>query len=463
MERHVQVTKKAAHLLYLAAACLYMLFSSACAHYAIDDKPLSQWTPERGSASSKGMVADKRSSELLVLIAFSGGGTRAASFSYGVLQELANTEVFTAKGPRPLLKEIDEISSVSGGSFTAAYYGLYGDRIFEDFEERFLRQDVQSSLLWKVVRPLNWFRLGSSAYGKADMAAEYYDKILFDGATFADMYRPDAPVVVINSTDLATGLRFPFTRPFFDALCLDLDQYPISRAVTASSAVPGIFSPINIKNHAGSCEYEPPDWLAEAVKDKRSTNRKMQARTIQGYLDSKKQPWLFLVDGGVADNLGLRDFYNFFELTRDLEYSLKMIQHDNVRQILIISVDSHTKPTKEWIFSRANPSLMQVLDSVSSVQIGLYSLDTMEIVRNAFEKWTAELTAAGHPVSFHFIEANFAGVENEDDRNKLYEIGTSFSLPDEEVDLLISTARQALRQSPYFQEFLAENKKLSQQ
>ena len=73
MERHVQVTQKAARLLYLAAACLFMLFFSACAHYAIDDKPLSQWTPERGSASAKGMTADKRSSELLVLVAFSGG------------------------------------------------------------------------------------------------------------------------------------------------------------------------------------------------------------------------------------------------------------------------------------------------------------------------------------------------------------------------------------------------------
>ena len=462
MERHVQVTKKATRLLYLAAACLYMLFSSACAHYAIDDKPLSQWTPERGSAAMK-MVASGRSSELLVLVAFSGGGTRAASFTYGVLQELADTEVITANGSRPLLKEIDIISSVSGGSFTSAYFGLYGDRIFKDYEERFLRQDVEGSLLWKVARPINWFRLASSAYGKADMAAEYYDKILFNGATFADMHRPDAPVVVVNSTDLATGVRFPFTRPFFDALCLDLDQYSVSRAVTASSAVPGLFSPITIKNHAGSCEYVPPAWLAEAANDKKSTNRKVQASMLQGYLDSSNQPWLFLVDGGVADNLGLRDFYNLFDLTGDLENTLKWIHHGDVRQIIIITVDSHTKPKKKWLFKRANPSLRQVLGSVSAVQIGRYSLDTMEIVRTAYEKWTGELTAAGHPVSFHFIEVNFAGVENEEDRSKLFEIGTSFSLPDEEVDLLISSGRKVLRQSTELKEFLAENKKLSQQ
>ena len=438
--------------------CLLLLLSG-CAHYAIDDTPLEQWTPERSNSYVK-RVTNDRSSELLVLVAFSGGGTRAASFSYGVLQELANTEVYTGKGSKPLLQEIDVISSVSGGSFTAAYYGLYGNRIFKDYETRFLRQDVQGALLWKLANPVNWFKLASSAYGKADMAADYYDKILFDNAMFADMFRPDAPVVVINSTDLATGLRFPFSRGFFDALCVDFYQYPVSRAVTASSAVPGLFSPITIKNHGGSCGFEPPSWLAEAAGEVKSSNRKLQAQALTGYLDSQKRPWLFLVDGGVADNLGLRDFYNLFDLTGNIQATLNSINHGDVRQILIISVDAHSRPPKKWTFKRANPSLFQVLDSVSSVQIERYSLDTIIIVRDAFEREVAELTTAGHPVTFHFIEVSFEGVSNEDDRNRLYNIGTNFDLSDEEVDLLVASARQALRQSADYQDFLVENRQL---
>ena len=155
-------------------------------------------------------MAGDRSTELLVLVAFSGGGTRAASFSYGVLKALAATEITTENGPRSLLHEIDVISSVSGGSFTSAYYGLRGDRIFEDFEDRFLRKNVEGALIGQVFNPINWVRLLSSSYGKSDLAAKYYDKILFDKATFADLNRPGAPLVVINSTDLATGVRFPF-------------------------------------------------------------------------------------------------------------------------------------------------------------------------------------------------------------------------------------------------------------
>jgi NTE family protein len=458
MERQTHLIRKVLKSLHLVTAFLMLFLLSACAHYAIDDKPLSQWSPERNRDVGK-LVGGDRSPDLLVLVAFSGGGTRAASFAYGVLQELAATEVMTVNGTRPLLKEIDIISSVSGGSFTSSYYGLYGDRIFEDFETQFLRQDVQSSLLWKLARPINWFRLASGAYGKADMAADYYDKILFNGATFADLLRPDAPTLVINSTDLATGARMGFTQLFFDALCMDLRSYPVSRAVTASSAVPGLFSPITLENSAGSCGYQPPGWMADALDDEESTNRKAHAQDIKAYLERKKQPWLFLVDGGVSDNLGLRAFYELFELQGDLQHTLQSIDHTDVKQILIIAVDSHVKPKSPWALKRLNPSLTQVLGSVSTVQIGRYSRDTMEIVRNGFEKWTDELITAGHPVTFDFVEVSFAGVQNEDDRNRLFDIGTSFNLSDEEVDLLIASARKVLGQSTAFQDFLTENKK----
>ena len=35
---------------------------------------------------------------------------------------------------------------MSGGSFTALAYGLYGDKLFADYEQRFLKRDVQGEL-----------------------------------------------------------------------------------------------------------------------------------------------------------------------------------------------------------------------------------------------------------------------------------------------------------------------------
>ena len=140
----------------------------------------------------------------------------------------------TDKGQRSLLHEVDVISSVSGGSFTSDYYGLRGDKIFEEFDDRFLRKNLEAALIWKVLSPVNWIPQMSSIYGRGDVAAEYYSKHIFDGATFADLKRPGAPAVVINATDLAPGMRFAITPAYFNLICTQAGK------VTSQAGGPGV-------------------------------------------------------------------------------------------------------------------------------------------------------------------------------------------------------------------------------
>ena len=177
------------------------------------------------------------------MLAFSGGGTRAAAFSYGLLEALRDITFEVEGKPRRLLDEVDVISSVSGGSVTAAAYGLYGDRAFEIFEPAFLKRNVELALLGQVINPLHWPELWSPYFGRSDLAAKYYDKILFKNAWFRDLDHQQQPYLIINGTDIATGTRFSFTQNYFDLLASDLNTYPLSRAVAASSAVPGLLTP----------------------------------------------------------------------------------------------------------------------------------------------------------------------------------------------------------------------------
>src|SRR4030095_1171253 len=71
--------------------------------------------------------ADRGDPTTAFVLAFSGGGTRAAAFSYGVLEELRRTWV-SGHPPTRMLDEVDTITGVSGGSFTALAYALYGER-----------------------------------------------------------------------------------------------------------------------------------------------------------------------------------------------------------------------------------------------------------------------------------------------------------------------------------------------
>src|SRR5271168_5036128 len=200
--------------------------------------------------------------ENLVILAFSGGGTRAAAFSYGVLESLRRTELLGANGRRSrLLDEVDIITGVSGGSFTALAYGLYGEKLFDDYEQRFLKRDIQGELVAGVANPLNWPSLWSRAWGRSELAARLYDKVLFNGATFADLNRGTGPFIDVSSTDIANGSRVSFNQGLFDVLCSDLGAVPLSRAAAASSAVPVVLSPVTINNYGGTCNYTLPDWL----------------------------------------------------------------------------------------------------------------------------------------------------------------------------------------------------------
>ena len=76
---------------------------------------------------------------------------------------------------------------MSGGSFTALAYGLYGDKLFADYEQRFLKRDVQGELLAGALSPGNWGNLSSTGWGRSELAAQLYDEILFNGATYGDL------------------------------------------------------------------------------------------------------------------------------------------------------------------------------------------------------------------------------------------------------------------------------------
>jgi NTE family protein len=90
----------------------------------------------------------------LFVLSFSGGGTRAAAFSYGVPAGLRRTNLVVDGQRRRLIDEVDAIAGVSGDSFTAFAYALYGDRLFSEYEQRFLKRDVQGALVARAANPL---------------------------------------------------------------------------------------------------------------------------------------------------------------------------------------------------------------------------------------------------------------------------------------------------------------------
>ena len=399
-------------------------------------------------------VKGQRSDNAFFFVSLSGGGTRAAALSYGVLQELRDTRYTDNGKEKRLLDEIDYISSVSGGSFTAAYYGLYGDRIFQDYESVFLRQNVQKTLIGSVLNPFNWLRGLFTGFNRTEMAIDYYENNIFRGGTFNDVFERDGPYLEINATDLGIGARFPFTQERFNMLCSDVGTFKVARAVAASSAVPVAFAPIALKNY-DSCSYTGPDWLDsgnEHIKDNPRLAALIEADV--SYQNKEQRPYIHLVDGGITDNLGIRALYDRVELMGGARNAAKASANARPKYLVIIVVNAETRPVKPMDSKSSIPSSVQVVDAVSSAQIARYNIESLSLLEEGYKKWAAELSTPGHRVTPYFIKLDFQSFANQKLRNIFNNMATSFALPDDEVDKLIEAGQQLLRQSPEFQALL---------
>jgi len=436
-------------LIALGVAPLAVLLI-ACGTYFPVNEPLEAWEPSRGYRAAARELP-LASEELHLMLAFSGGGTRASAFAYGVLEELAVTHVEFDGRVRSLVDEVDAVSGVSGGSFTAAYLGLHGRGIFRDFPERFLHRDVQGGLLLRLLFPTNWLRLFSPYWARSDLAAEYYDSRIFDGATFGDLVGSPGPFVAIHATDLTTGSPFAFVQEQFDYLCSDLSRYPVSRAVAASSAVPLVLSPITLRNYDG-CGFRPPEWVRDAQSDSGVLDRTyVNARNLMAYLDERRR-YVRLVDGVVSDNLGVR---GPFEIWSAREMPRRRPASDPTRDVVLLIVNAQTTPDVAWDTFDLPLSLSVILDAATSAQVNRYNLETVELLTRTFEVWTEQTRDWEPPQRFHVVEVSFVDVKDPAEREHLNGLATSLSLAEADVTRLRRAARRALRDDPGFRRLVA--------
>ena len=111
-------------LIYSILMIILPLITSGCTSQSlIDNTRLDEDSPEQAFSEQPLLhTSDEQiSDDIYLVLSFSGGGTRAAAFSYGILEALRDTNYDDTDPQNNLLSEVDLISSVSGGSFTAAY------------------------------------------------------------------------------------------------------------------------------------------------------------------------------------------------------------------------------------------------------------------------------------------------------------------------------------------------------
>jgi NTE family protein len=446
---------------------------SACAGSVLND-PINQPIAHVSDQESWPLGPDQFGSTV-VGVAFSGGGMRASAFSYGVLSELDRYEMTTERGPTRMTDMIDLITGVSGGSVTAAYFGLKGREGLPAFRSRFLERNAEQGFdtdisLANVVRIVE-----DGGVNDRSKFPRWLDDNLFDGATYADLFARKRPLVWIAASDIYSRVPFVFEPITFNILCSDLSKVRLSEAVAASAAVPGLFIPMNVENFGARCGGHVPQWYQRGVADPNApaTLRASAAAVARYRADPERYRYVKLLDGGLTDNFGIHSLA-IARTNRDRPYMpMTAEQAVRVKRFLFMVVDAGRDPAGNWPRNLASPSGLELAGVVTDAAIdsGVYkgydyfttimrdwqadlrrwrcSLSSAEVLRlrGTLDGWNcAELTFTVGRVSFED-----AGPELKEQLDK---VPTRFKLDPQTLETVISAGETALRNNAVFRSFI---------
>ena len=408
--------------------------------------------------------------DTVVGLSFSGGGTRAAAFSFGVLQEMERIPVRGAQGP--MIDRVEFVSGVSGGSVTAAYYGLRKRAALADFRERFLLRNAEEGLQTNLTLA-TLSRAVAGGINDSTGFPRWLDANLFQGATFRDLGLTSRPQVWINASDIYNRTPFVFGAVAFGAMCSNLSEYPLANAVAASAAVPVAFAPVVIQTFPGKCNERLPPWIVRA-RDNANAPPMLNsfAKAISRYHDGS-MPYIKLLDGGLVDNYGLAGM-TIARLSSDTPYGpLSPRQAVKLRRALILVVDAKTGLSGNWINTIEGPSGADLVKAAADTAIdasvaGSFTAFTATMTdrQGSLVRWRCGLSAAdrakyGVGANWNCRDVKFyvgrIGFDQLDQARAadLERVPTRFHLPPEQVDSVIEAGRDALRASPVFRSFAA--------
>ena len=425
----------------------------------------------------------------LILVAFSGGGSRAAALGWVVLREIARYRYVSDGQPRSLIDDIGVVSSVSGGSVIAAHFALYGPEGLERFGPDFLALDNMRTLGLDAVNPITWFRLAFTGSSRIDVVEQLFDDQLFKGRTFRDLNQPGKPYLILNATDMASGEIFAFTPKRFDDICSDLDKEPISAGVAASSAVPIVLSPVAFRNYSVSyCQGRSmPQWITTRLDGRYAPYLNLATFRLAGYAyDLRRGPkslrdieYLYFLDGGLADNLAIHGLLE----TISSPYAAPIIARGSsnlgpastilealstgaIKKLAVVVVNARAGGANTTSQTASRPGVVGMVESVVSVPIN----STTASVSSQMEVLLQTLNAAGgggagnpgftglevYAVQVDFDQLRLADPVHRALRDKANQIPTLWSISAENRDVLEQAGTLLLRQHPCFQRLLLD-------
>ena len=454
-----------------------LLASGCAAGMHIENTPL-----QAGDANPDlRTIAPANPDRPVILMTFSGGGSRATALAEAVLRELSQTSYAAPDGAHVLTEDVKFISSASGGSVTAAWFGLHRgpghwDGDLDGLRSDFLAQDNMKALELDAVNPITLFGLITGQITRIDALEALFNARLYHDALLAALNQPGKPLIVLNATDMAGGETFAMVPRRFDDICAKYDALPVASAVSASAAFPILLTPVAFQDYSSGCSgklrngqwitvdlsnpYTPYLNLAE-YKDARYSND-----LRHGPNPYRQIGYLYFLDGGLADNLGTRSLRAALIAPYDDAQVLRAINDGKIRKLVVVIVNARGDPPNKLYQQPQQPGLVGQVQAVTSVPLDANTANS----ETALSALLGELAqaAAGATGRAKFAGMRIYGITVDYDqipadtpahiafRDAAKDVPTSWSLTPPQLQVTEEAGRFLLRRHPCYRALLGD-------
>jgi len=173
-----------------------------------------------------------------------------------------------------------------------------------------------------------------------------------------------------------------------------------------------------------------------------------------------------LLDGGLADNIGLRAVQRASEASDGFIFGRG--GRTPIERLVLIAVNAKTDPDDASSLSSRAPGVIGVALKTATVSMENYSFETVQTARERAEAQESIMRAyadcarllgecapprrldplAGFKTCV--IEVSFDGIKDPQQRQTFLNLPTSFDLPPQTVDDVVAMGATLVRESPYF-------------
>ena len=456
---------------------LLILLTAGCASTHVENTPLpaGEGNPDRRS------IAPASPDRPVVLMTFSGGGSRAATLAESVLREMSQTRYSGIDGPHVLTEDIKLISSVSGGSVTAAWFGLrrgpgHWDGDLDDLRTDFLTQDNMAALELDAVNPITWFGLVTGRMTRIEAEQALFNERLYHDATLAALNQPGKPYIVLNATDMAGGQTFAMVPRRFDDVCSKYDILPVATAVSASAAFPILLTPVGFRNYSEDCQGRLRDgeWIKVDLSNPYTPYLNLaEYRDARYSNDLRHGPnpfrqinYLNFLDGGLADNLGTQSLRSALIASYDDAQVLHAINEGKIRRLVVIVVNARSDPPNKLYQQPQQPGVVTQIQAVTSVPIDANTANSQTALSALLTEFAQAAAGAGNQAKFGGMQVYGITVDYDQIpadtpahralRDAAKDVPTAWTLTGPQLQVTEEAGRFLLRRNPCYRALLAD-------